>query len=165
MAETVANEAVGLSSPWATCAKKIMAMFKDDEEITVKFDETNYIVYIESVNTYKIDALMKLFKPSITFGNVTLKIEPKVINGDARKTLATRLKTAFSGNPIVSQIIEAPNPFGDEELYLLFKKEVIQFPNDDTSDYYGNFNGLAEDFARELFKNDVAVNIGTDIDK
>ena len=44
MAETVANEKVGLSSPWATCAKKIMAMFKDDEEITIKFDETNYIM-------------------------------------------------------------------------------------------------------------------------
>ena len=35
--------------------------------------------------------------------------------------------------------------------FVLFKPEVIQFLDDDTSDYYGNWNGLAEDIAREIF--------------
>ena len=32
------------------------------------------------------------------------------------------------------------------------KSELIQFPDDDTSDFNGNWNGLAEDIAREVFE-------------
>ena len=36
--------------------------------------------------------------------------------------------------------------------YCIFKKEVIQFWNDNLSDYRGNYNGLASDIAKEILK-------------
>ena len=39
----------------------------------------------------------------------------------------------------------------EEHTYLLFKPEVIQFFDDDIYDYEGNWTGLAQDIAREVF--------------
>lgn len=38
--------------------------------------------------------------------------------------------------------------------YCVFKKEVIQFWNDDISDYLGNYTTLAKDIAREILNAD-----------
>lgn len=60
-------------------------------------------------------------------------------------------ETAFSGNSIFSKVVSA-SIMGLDLGYCIFSSEIVQFWNDDLSDYYGNFNGLAEDIAREVLK-------------
>ena len=154
---------VGISSPWITMEKKITALFNEDPDLDVLYDDATKTVTIESVNTYKIMALEKVLKKEIAFGNVTLKIQCRVKNAENASTVAADVKTAFRGNPRLSDIIVTPTPFTSESVYVLFKKEVIQFFNDDISDYYGNYNGLSEEIAREITSDAIVVNYGTDV--
>lgn len=151
---------VSLSPPWITKAKELEALFGVDPDIDVKYNDEVKEVIIESVNTFKIMALQKILVPSVTFGNVTLTIKC-LVKDNAGDDVTSLIKTAFAGNPHFSQVITAATPYGDQT-YALFKKEVIQFYNDDTSDYYGNWNGLAEDILREVVNENIRVNIGTE---
>lgn len=162
MAETVEKTNVELSPPWITAYKKLETLFGVDPEIDVKYDDDTKTVILESINTYKIAALEKIMIPTMAFGNITLTIKCLVKDG-AEENISALFKTAFAGNPHFSQVIDAQTPYG-EQPYVLFKKEVLQFYNDDTSDYYGNWNGLSEDILREVVNENIRVNIGTEVD-
>lgn len=158
--ENTKEQNVDISSPWMTYYKKLVALFNDDPELEVKWNEDEKSVIIESTNTFKILALEKLLDPSITFGNVTITVKCLVKNG-SEDSAAAIFKTAFAGNPHFSKVIETTITAIDET-FVLFKPEVIQFFNDDITDYYGNWNGLAEDITRDVIKKDFRVNIGTE---
>ena len=165
MAETVETKQTGevsLSSPWITAYKKLNALFDVDPDIDVLYDDEKKTITLESTNTFKMMALEKILVPELKFGNITVKIECLVKNG-ADENISALFKTAFNGNPHFSQVIDAQTPYG-EQSYVLFKKEVLQFFNDDTSDYYGNWNGLSEDILREVVNENIRVNIGTEVD-
>lgn len=151
---------VSLSPPWITKTEELRALFGADPDIDVEYNDEAKEVIIESVNTFKIMALQKILVPSVTFGDVTLTIKCLVKDG-SEGDVESLIKTAFTGNPHFSQVITAPTPYG-EQVYALFKKEVIQFYNDDTSDYYGNWNGLSEDILRNVLNENIRVNIGTE---
>lgn len=171
---TVANvsavpvkEETGIASPWITCYRKLLAMFKEDNEVEVTYpdDPTDYKVLITSSNKYKIEALKKIIKPEIKFGNVTLTIECVTKVDDKVSEIANDFQVAFNGNPFVSKIIKAPfGPAQEIVLYLLMQHEVVQFVNDNTCDYNANSTFLSEDVAREVFNTAILgpVNIGTD---
>lgn len=151
----------GISAPWVTKAKEIITLFAKDTDLDVTFKEETNTVIIESTNTYKIMALEKILKKEFTFGNVTLKVECLVKN--EKESMAALFKTAFAGNPHISQIQEVTTPMSPSETYVVFKKEVLQFFNDDISDFYGNWNGLAEDIIRDLVNENVRANFSTEI--
>ena len=65
---------------------------------------------------------------------------------------AALFRTLFDGNPIIDSIQTKTDPTGTDWHYVLFKPEVIQFYDDDLNDHNGNWNGLAEDIAREVFE-------------
>ena len=159
MAEETEKQ-VSLSPPWITKVNELKALFGVDPDIDVVYNDEAKEVIIESVNTFKIMALQKILVPSVTFGNVTLTIKC-LVKDNAEDDVASLIKTAFADNPHFSQVITAPTPYG-EQVYALFKKEVIQFYNDDTSDYYGNWNGLSEDILRGVVNENIRVNIGTE---
>ena len=160
--QEVTTENVALSSPWMTTYKKLVALFNADPDLNVLYDDATKTVTIESVNTYKIMALEKILKPSITFGNVTLNIKCLVKNGE-EESLAALFKTAFTGNPHFSVVEERTLLGAVKETYLLFQPEVLQFFNDDCTDYYGNWNGLSEDILRDVMKDNIRINVGTDV--
>lgn len=153
---------VGMQSPWITYLNKVKALFERDPEITIEYDEKSYTIKYFIDNTTKSDALAKLIPSEVPFGNITVKNEIIPSNNDDINYLEL-VETAFKGNPIFSKVISGDKKGLFTLDYALFNKEVIQFYNDDLSDAYGNFNGLAEDIAREIL-NVEGVNFCTDIE-
>ena len=151
---------VGLSSPWETFGKKLRVFFEHDDEINVTPIDTtddNYTIAIQSANSLKLYALSKLIAPEYSFGNVVLKVEFETIV-DPEKDFANLIySTAFAGNDYFRYMIKDKDEVsGETRNYAIFAKDVIQFFNDDLSDYYRNFNGLVQDVARTLFTNQSA---------
>ena len=139
-----------LSPPWVTYVNKIEALFKGDEDISIQFDEPNYDLKIFVADLEKAEALAKLLPIQKEFGNVVLKIT--VVPPDsAVKDYIEVFRAAFKNNPNVADIVSEETPFGYNLNFVVFKKEVIQFFNDDTSDLHGVCSTLNEYIAREVF--------------
>lgn len=149
-------------SPWYEFRKKVNALFERDPDIIVgeicenRDGQTNYNMDIEVRNHAKFLALDQVLPKVKTFGNVTLGItlydEQNNLKGDNG---IDAFKTIFDGNPIVKDIRIAQDLTGTMHGFVRFRPEVIQFFADNLSDYNGNWSGLAQDIARELF-DDVA---------
>lgn len=60
-------------------------------------------------------------------------------------------KVLFDGNPIVDNIETRTDQTGTDWNYVMFKPEVVQFFDDDLTDFNGLWSGLAEDIARDVF--------------
>ena len=134
-------------SPWVVYAKKVQELFGKDEGVKVEFtnEPPHLKLYVEGDG--KADAISKLLPGEVTFGNVTMPIEVVPSNlDDSRMSL---LKRAFEGNPVVKEfrITEA---FGNTLDFLIFKKEVVQYKNDDISEADGVCSTLYQDIAKEV---------------
>ncbi len=147
-----------IEAPWYTYQKKIKALFEDDTDIVVgdiyepEDGSSDVAIDIEVKTHGKFMALDRVLVKHVVFGNVTLSIYLfDEENANGTEDYISLYKTIFSGNPIVSSVKEATDFAGTRLGFVLFKPEVVQFLDDDTSDYYGNWNGLAEDIAREIF--------------
>ena len=151
-----------IEAPWYRYRKMVNALFADDPEIIVSEiyepdGEINYAFDIEVNNHEKYVALNRLLPGVKTYGNVCLGIILYDVENEDNDT-AEMFKAAFQGNPILEDIKTIIDIAGAKQNYVVFKPEVIQFFDDDTSDINGNWNGLAEDIAREVFSNlDVGV--------
>ena len=111
--------------------------------------------------TAKADALSKLLPTEKTFGDVTLKITVVPANEDETDRF-TLIKRAFAGNEAVSDIIEA-NVFGNDMRYVLFEKEVVQYENDDISDFNGVCSTLYQDLAKDIIGEDEGIYFCTEV--
>ena len=144
---------VDVSPPWYTLLHKFEALFGDDPELTVGFESNDdgYFITLESRNSTKLDALEKMLKPALDFGNVGVKLKFKVSN-DAPSTYE-RAIDAFSGNPMFEDIL--PRSFMPgaqiDQVCVIMKKDIVQFFNDNLDDFYGNLNLLPTDIAKEIF--------------
>ena len=152
-------EKPNLKAPWYTYQNKLKALFERDPDIIVgdiyelgdgKFD---YALDIEVHNHEKYEALERTLKVDLEFGNVTLGISLY----DAAKSEPEHpgielFTTIFKGNPIVKDIKEVKDFTDTEHCFIEFQPEVIQFYNDDIADYNGNWSGLAQNIAREVFE-------------
>ena len=159
---------VGIQSPWVTTYNKINALFERDEDLTISplsGDEDGvYTFTISSSNATKLNAIEKLLANNYKFGNVTLNVKFVVEDNGKDGITVADLKNAFTGNSVVSKIETVVNPVGVSQTFVMFGREVIQFYNDDISDFFGNYNGLAEDIARELFNPvDASISYCTDV--
>lgn len=156
-----------LQSPWVTFYNYITAMFEGDSEVEVGElyeDGGKYIAPVTVNNKKKFAALKEILIQTYHFGNVVFSID--LLDGTDKKGATENnyldlCKAAFKGNNIVGKIIEEETPFGTPVGFVCFQPDVIQFYNDDISDYMGNFNGLAEDIARRLFNVNAGVNFCT----
>ena len=147
-----------LAAPWYTWQKKIKALFEQDPDIIVgdvyaaDNSDLDFAFDIEVRNHKKFNALDRVFPKVKTFGNITLGVilydEENTLGADNPVEL---YKTIFKGNPIVKDIREVIDFTCTEHAYIRFNPDVVQFPDDDISDYNGNWSGLAQDIAREVF--------------
>ena len=152
-----------LAAPWTNFLNMIKAMFKKDDEVTVDYNEETQKIKILVDNPDKAEALTKLLPTHKTFGNVVLQIEVIPENSETNE-LETLMKRAFSGNGAVKDIITTDlTPLSFGAVYTLFAKEVVQFFNDDLTDYHGECSTLYEDIAREIFNVPEGVFFCTDI--
>ena len=96
-------------------------------------------------------ALDRVLNRRVVFGNVTLQINLYDMENETFDEAIKLYETIFAGNRIVKDIKDVPDQAGFHHGFVRFQPEIVQFYADDITDYNGNFNGLAEDIARELF--------------
>ena len=147
-----------IEAPWYTYQKKVKTLFDRDPEIKVsevyepEDGAADFAFDIEVRNHEKFLALERVLVKQKKFGSVTLSITLfDEENANGADDYIALYETVFKGNPILKDIRDVTDFAGTKLGFVLFQPEVIQFPDDDTSDYYGNWNGLAEDIAREVF--------------
>ena len=150
-----------LEAPWYTYQKKVKALFERDPSIRVgdiyqpKDSTANYVFDIEVKDHEKFLALDRVFPKMKRFGNISLCIilyDEENANGmDEGVSL---YEAIFRGNPILKDIQSVVDQAGVQHGFVRFQPEVIQFFNDDLTDFNGNWSGLAQDIAREVFEDD-----------
>lgn len=137
-----------LSPPWITFMHEIVALFNQDPDIDIKCDEEEPRIKLYVKGAGKAEALTKLLPTDKEFGNVILKIE--VIPANEEDKPADLIRRAFEGNPVLEQVVSVPGPYGAFN-YAMFKKEVVQFYNDQMDDVCGNKNTLYQEIAKDVF--------------
>lgn len=148
-----------LEAPWYTFQKKMKALFALDPKIEVgdiyqpDNGEADYAFDIEVKDHEKFIALDRALPSVKVYGNVTLRINLFDEENSLKDPAIDLYKTIFDGNPIVKNIKELVDLAGVSHSYVRFKPEVIQFFDDDLTDYNGNWSGLAQDIAKEVFEN------------
>ena len=145
------NGNLKLSPPWINYYNELVALFGDDPDIKLYFDEESYTVKMFVDSDIKADALSKLLPEEKTFGNVVVKIEIVPANSEDESPI-TLLRRAFAGNPVIDDIQTLESPIFGEVSYVVFKNGVVQYFNDDISDLYGLRSTLYQELAKDVFK-------------
>lgn len=140
---------VRLSSPWMTYLHKMEALFGEDPEIKITFDEDELVLRLLVDNNAKADALAQLLPSEHEVGNLVIKIVVIPANVDSPSRISL-VKTAFMDNPALSRIVSAEGVFTNPIHYVVFKNKVVQYFNDNLADVYGNCSTLYQDLAAEL---------------
>ena len=147
-----------LEAPWYTYQKKVKALFEQDPDIIVEEirelseGKTDYAFDIEVRDHEKFVALDRVMPEVVEFGNVTLGITLyDEENSNVVDSGIEIFATIFKDNPLVEEIVDAEDFTGTHHGFVAFKPQIVQFFDDDISDYNGNWSGLAQDIAREIF--------------
>lgn len=145
----MASEKVKLSAPWVLYVDALKAMFEEDPEVTIDYDDETNVVRMRVDNQVKADALSQLIPAEKDFGNVKLKINVVPANMKAKKS--DLFMAAFAGNSAVNGYVPIEGVFSNPLTYIMFKKEVVQYWIDNMGDPRGLRSTLYEDIAREVF--------------
>lgn len=147
-----------LSAPWMTYFHELEALFKEDPEIELEYED--YVITLYVNNGEKANALMKLLPVQKKFGNVVVDIDVVPSNDDEYSELEL-FKRAFKNNPVVSYVMTAGELFPAE--YVVFKNKVVQFYNDQLDDPHGNVSTLYQEIAKDVFDNTTSVHFCTNL--
>lgn len=154
-----------LSSPWVIFYKEMSKMFEMDSEVKLEYDEDNYEIKLFVENTDKANALMQLLPEEKEFGNVTVKITVIPANKE-NMTYEELYKAAFKNNPVVSYITRGGGDYiTQNETYVVFEAEVVQYFNDDLGDINRIKSTLYQDIAPDIFEHKTGVHYCTEYTK
>ena len=143
------NNGLKLSQPWVEYWQQLNVMFGNDPEIQLEYHENESSVILRVDNPSKADALTQLLPPEVHFGNIVLNVI--VIPSNEKKSLANLYNDAFHGNPHFAYVAESGPIMGFKMTYVVFKKEVAQYWNDNMGDIHGNTSTLYQNIADKLF--------------
>lgn len=148
-----------ISPPQYTFFKKVRAILGAIPDVTIpenldKDSDGSYVIHIEVTNHLKFLALKGLLPEEVNFGGIIVKV--MIYDKANEQGFSPELiKALFADCPLVKDVISRPVFPGspDTQYFVRFdpKNSLIQFGNNDASDFNGNFNGLAQDVAREIF--------------
>lgn len=140
-----------LVSPWIDYYRKLDALFAPDPNVMVAYDEdgSTHTITLYVDGERKAAALGTLLKNEVRFGEVVLTIKVVPSNNVENKYF-TLLKDAFDGNDAVRETVSVDDPVGGKHDFVIFKPEVVQYPNDDISDFYGLRSTLYQELAKEV---------------
>lgn len=155
------------SAPWVTYYREVNELFKKDKEVFVVFDEENVELKIYVKDQIKASAIQYLMPTEKEFGNVVIKIDVIPANGkELREVSTSNIVTiacdAFRDNDAVYMVTDVRAVF--DLVYVIFRKEVVQFFDDNIGDINGNCSTLYEVIARNVFK-DIGIKYCTDCGK
>lgn len=150
------------SPPWYTYHHKLVAMFSRDKDVRVRdlaeLGEGRYETLILVNEIRKAQALKTLLKQP-EMGNITFHItilgpdENGGIPGSPHYQEWELFENALTGNDCFVGIDKDTLGYFSMK-YCIFKKDVIQFWNDNLADYKGNISCLMESIAREIFNSE-----------
>ena len=147
-----------LSPPWCTFYREIQALFGEDPDIHIVYDEEAEIVKVYVEDPEKADVLAQLLPTKKMFGRVALDIQVIPADGKQRSTDlpelvdASMFEKAFKGNPVFAYAKTYDGIFPFHATYVVFQPDVVQFFNDDISDIHGIKTTLYEEVARDVFE-------------
>ena len=152
-----------LSAPWQIFYKELSELFKKDPEIHIVYDtdEQEISLYIE--NQVKADALAEILPEELSFGSVKVQINIIPTNENSRRSVGSLYEDAFYKNPIVNEVVTLDGIMTNPITYVIFKKEVVQYYNDDLGDAHGMCSTLYQDMAYRVFEEKEGVFFCTDI--
>lgn len=150
------------SAPWVEYYRQVNALFDEDPDIRVIYNEEINQLNLYVNNTEKAEALSRLLPTGITFGNVTMEIlvTPSNLSNSYKGDL---IAAALKGNAAVSRIVTIDDVFANKITYVIFRRGVVQYFDDDLSDYHGVHSTLYENIAREVFEDLEGVFFCTDV--
>ena len=152
-----------LAPPWVGYANKFNQMFGKDPQLHIKFDDVNCKLKVCVDSQKKYEALKELLPSKVSFGNVDMYIDLIPSNAMVGKSdIASLFADAFEDNPVLQDIIEIPGVFTNKLTYIVFKKEVVQYWNDNLGDPHGLVSTLYQDIAKDIFVGVDGVNYCTD---
>ena len=154
------SEKLKLSPPWITYVRKIEALFGEDPDIKIEYDEPNLILKLFVENPTKADAIQQLLPTEKVFGNITLSVQVIPANKPQRKI--DIFQKAFEGNPVFSYAVSVEGISSNDYNFVVFRHKICQFWNDQMNDINGNVSTLYEDVARDVFENTDGVFFNTE---
>ena len=151
-----------LSAPWQIYYKELCLLFEQDEEVRIVYDTDQQIISIYVDNAAKADAMAAALPTEKEFGNVTLTIVVVPANkSNLRRTRGTVYEDLFYKNPIVNDVVTIDGILTNPITYVIFKKEVVQYFNDDLGDAHGMCSTLYQDIAKRIFESENSVHFCT----
>ena len=158
--------AMKLTAPWITYYRELNELFKEDSEVRVVYYDEEKEVKLFVENAEKAEALKELLPIEVEFGEITLVITIVPANNSIRRSpKQVSIIKAFEGNPIVTDIEIISGVMTNDLVYIVFKKEVVQYFNDDLGDINGICSTLYQDIAKRVFKGIEGVCFCTDKNK
>lgn len=155
------NASVKLIAPWAEYYHEVKALFGDDPEIKIEYDDNLPEVKIYVENAEKAAALTQLLPTEKIYGRIVLKITVIPAN-NGNQSLSSVYEAAFTGNPAFSYMETVEGILSNPISFLVFKNKVVQYYNDDLGDINGYRSTLYQDIAKDLFENTDGVFFCTD---
>ena len=161
------EKSVRLSPPQYTYFKFLKYSIGNDPCVDVLDIEEvaggNYLIPIHVKSLEKARALATILNLHKNYGNINICIEiyycnrvvAPIENIENINSLLRIIKQALNTNCYFEFVKAAEVIPGYNSIFPVFKKEVIQFFNDDLSDLYANFNGVAADVFREVMKSPI----------
>ena len=150
-----------LAPPWVIYYKEINALFGDDPDITVQYEEDTNTINMKVDGQEKADAIVQILPTEKKFGNVVVKIN--VIPANKPQTELDVFKKAFEGNPIFSYAVSIDTGMTSNTFnYFVFKHKICQYYGDSLNDPHGNISMLYEEIARDVFEKNESVMFSTD---
>ena len=154
---------VNLIAPWNEYYEELVAFFAEDREVTILYDEEAKNIKVLVQDPLKAEALTDLLTSEKEFGSTKLIITVVPANKpDTRikSTLASlkenegfsaEYRAALRNNGLFSYVHEVENVMGFNAVFVVFRKKVIQYYNDNLGDLNGMKSTLAESIARDIF--------------
>lgn len=148
-----------LSAPWQTYYKELSALFEKDDEVNIVYDMDEQVINIYVDNAIKAEAMAAALPMVKEFGSIELKINiiPSNKVNMLRSSKGMGYVDLFKGNPIVDDIIVVDGIMSNSITYVIFKKEVVQYFNDNLGDAHGLCSTLYQDIAKRVFENQEGV--------
>ena len=141
-----------LSPPWWIYFRELKELFCHDPDISkIEFNDDDFCLKIYVNDARKAEALTDLLPMEKHFGSVVVKTMVIPANIEMKQVPAELLKAAFKDNPICEDIKTIKDAMGRDITFVVFKKEVVQYFNDNPYDLYGVKSTLYQDIADRIF--------------
>ena len=140
---------VKLSAPWQTYYKELSLLFEHDDEVRIVYDTDAQIINIYVDNAVKAEVMATVLPAVKQFGLVELEIN---IIPSNRVNMLMGFVDLFKGNSSGDDVVVVDGIMSNPITYVIFKKEVVQYFNDDLGDAHGVCSTLYQDIAKRVFE-------------